>query len=146
VSGVSGRRVPVDKRTLVWRSYDAFNRRDPDAAVPLYVPTCRWIMDHFGGSPDDQEYRGHAGLHRLFADFLSVWGEFEILPTGLWDLGGGAWFIEAHMSATGMSSGVPLEVDFWQVATTVDRRIEIVDQYSDRDDALAAAGLTTADL
>jgi len=50
------------------------------------------------------------------------------------------------MSATGMSSGVPLELDFWQVATTVDRRIEIADQYSDRDEALAAAGLTAADL
>jgi hypothetical protein len=47
---------------------------------------------------------------------------------------------------TGMSSGVPLEVDFWQVATTVDRRIEIVDQCSERGEALAAAGLTPADL
>jgi len=55
VSGVAARRVPVEKRTLVWRSYDAFNRRDPDAAVPPYTPGCRWTMDHFGGWPDDRD-------------------------------------------------------------------------------------------
>ena len=103
-------------------------------------------MDHFGGWPDDQEYRGYAGLHRLFHDFLWVWGEFRIVPTGLWDLGGGAWLIQAHMSATGVSSGVPLEVESWQLGTVVDRRIETVEQYSDRDEVLAAAGLTAADL
>ena len=102
-------------------------------------------MDHFGGWPDDQEYRGYAGL-RLFHDFLWVWGEFRIVPTGLWDLGGGAWLIQAHMSATGVSSGVPLEVESWQLGTVVDRRIETVEQYSDRDEVLAAAGLTAADL
>jgi len=50
------------------------------------------------------------------------------------------------MSATGVSSGVPLEVESWQLGTVVDRRIETVEQYSDRDEVLAAAGLTAADL
>jgi hypothetical protein len=84
---VSAKRVPVTERTLVWRSFDAFNRRDPSSAVPLYTPSCRWSLDHFGGWPDDQAYDGPEGLLRLFDDFLSAWGEFEIVATGLWDLG-----------------------------------------------------------
>jgi hypothetical protein len=50
------------------------------------------------------------------------------------------------MTATGRSSGVPLELEFWQLGTVVDGRIDTVDQYTDRDEALAAAGLTAADL
>jgi ketosteroid isomerase-like protein len=143
---VSAQHVPVTERTLVWRSYDAFNRRDPEAALPLYTPGCRWSMRHFTGWPDDQEYHGHEGLKRLFADLLSAWGEFRIVPTALWHLGGGRWFIDAHMSATGVSSGVPLEASFTHLGTMVGGRIDTVDQYAERDEALADAGVSAEHL
>jgi ketosteroid isomerase-like protein len=85
---VSARRVPPDERTLVWRSFDAFNRRDPDALLELYNEDCVWSLESFGGWPDDQEYRGHDGLRRRADDFLGAWGEFRITATGLWHLGG----------------------------------------------------------
>ncbi|HEX4624911.1 MAG TPA: nuclear transport factor 2 family protein [Solirubrobacteraceae bacterium] len=139
-------RVPVTERTLVRRSYDCFNRRDPEGAFPLYTKDCRWSFRHFSGWPDEQEYRGHAGLVRLFGDFLSAWGEFAIHPTGLWDLGDDRWLIRCHMEATGVSSGVPLEADFWQLAKVRDRCIHTVDNYTDDDEVLADAGATADDL
>ena len=50
------------------------------------------------------------------------------------------------MEATGVSSGVPLEADFWQLGTVRDRRIHTVDNYTDDDEVLADAGATADDL
>jgi hypothetical protein len=66
--------------------------------------------------------------------------------TGVWHLGDDRWLIQCRMRATGASSGVPLDTEFWQVGTMVDRRIDTVEQYAERDDALADAGVTAADL
>jgi ketosteroid isomerase-like protein len=143
---VTPQRIPVTERTLVWRSYDCFNRRDHESAFPLYTEDCRWGFAHFGGWPDQQEYLGHAGVQRLFGDFLSAWGEFELDAKGLWALGDDRWLIRCHMRATGVSSGVPLDAEFWQVCVVRDRRIHNVEQYSDRDEALRAAGVRAEDL
>jgi len=51
---VRAQRVPVTERTLVRRSYDCFNRRDPEGAFPLYTEDCRWSFRHFSGWPDEQ--------------------------------------------------------------------------------------------
>jgi hypothetical protein len=69
-----------------------------------------------------------------------------VSTAGLWDRGDGRWLIRARMTATGRSSGVPLELEFLQLGTVVDRRIDTVDQYTDRDEMLVAAGLTPAAL
>jgi ketosteroid isomerase-like protein len=143
---VKAEQVPVTERTLVWRSYECFNRRAPEAVKPLYTRDCRWSFRHFFGWPENQEYRGHDGLVRLFDDFLSAWGEFEIVPLALWNLGHDRWFIHCQMTATGVSSGVPLQIEFWQSGTVVGGRIDSVEQYTDRDEALAAAGLEPGDL
>jgi ketosteroid isomerase-like protein len=143
---VTARRFEVTDELLVSRSYAGFNERDPRVILPLYRPDCRWLFRHFAGWPEDQEYHGHDGLVRLFGDFLTAWGEFKIAPLGLWRTDDDLWFIHCRMSATGASSGVPLELDFWQVCTLVDRKIDLVDNYTDRDEALAAAGLSEADL
>jgi ketosteroid isomerase-like protein len=50
------------------------------------------------------------------------------------------------MTATGASSGVRLQMDFWQIGTVVDGRIDSVEQYTDRDGALRNAGLEPDDL
>jgi ketosteroid isomerase-like protein len=142
---VSARRFPVTQDTLVWRSYDCFNRRDPEGAVALYAPDCLWSFRHFSGWPDDPEYRGHDGLRKLFGDFLSAWGEFRITPVDLWKLGGDGWLVHCTMSSTGASSGVPVSMDMWQLCRAK-RLIELVDNHTDADDALAAAGLSHADL
>jgi ketosteroid isomerase-like protein len=143
---VKAQQVPVTERTLVWRSYECFNRRDAEAVKPLYTRDCRWSFRHFFGWPEDQEYRGHDGLVRLFDDFLSAWGELRIVPSALWRTDDDRWFIHCRMSATGASSGVPLDLDMWQVCTVVDGRIDVVDNFTDRDEALAAAGLEPGDL
>ena len=68
------------------------------------------------------------------------------MRTGVWHLGDDRWLIQCRMRATGASSGVPLDTEFWQVGTMVDRRIDTVEQYAERNDALADAGVTTGDL
>ena len=107
---------------------------------------CRWSFRHFAGWPEDQEYRGHDGLVRLFDDFLGAWGEFEIVALAVWHLGDDRWFIHCQMTATGVSSGVPLQLEFWQIGTVVGGHIDAVEQYTDRVGALRDAGLEPSDL
>lgn len=133
-------RIPVTEDTLVWRSYDAFNRRDPVGATALYAADCVWSFHHFAGWPDSPEYHGHDGLRALFEDFRSAWGEFQITPVAMWR-SGMRFLIHTKLSSTGASSGVPVELDFWQVCAS-GPLIKVVNNYSDRDEALAAAGLT----
>jgi len=85
-------------------------------------------------------------LVRLFDDFLSAWGEFELMPLALWHLGDDRWFIHCRMTATGVSSGVPLQMEFWQIGTVARGRIDSVEQYTDREGALREAGLEPGDL
>jgi ketosteroid isomerase-like protein len=142
---VRARRFPVTEDTLVWRSYDCFNRRDAEGAIALYTSDCRWSFRHFTGWPDDPEYPGHDGLRKLFADFLSVWGEFRITPEAIWGLGGDRWLVQCTMSSTGASSGVPVSMDMWQICRA-GRKITEVENFNDRDEVLAAAGLSGDDL
>lgn len=137
---MTAHRIPVTEDMLVWRSYEAFNRRDADAAIALYAADCVWSFHNFAGWPDEPQYQGHDGMRRLFNDFLSVWGEFRITPVAMWRTGM-RFLIQTRLSTTGASSGVPTELDFWQVCAS-GVLIKVVDNYSDRDEALAAAGLT----
>jgi hypothetical protein len=126
------------------RAFSAFNRRDLRAFVALFDPEVVYDVSHVHGWPDQQVYHGYAGLEEMatnWYDHLNFW--FELLE--LHDLGGPTVVVIGEFQLEGAESGVPLEHVPWiQVATARRGRGIRIDNYSDRDEALRAAGLRTA--
>ena len=78
----------TDDLELVRAIYDAFGRRDLDAALEYLAPDCEL---HAGGTAEaaghESPYRGHDGVRQYFADVAAVWEElvlhaedFRVLP------------------------------------------------------------------
>jgi serine phosphatase RsbU (regulator of sigma subunit) len=72
---------PGEERELVERLFDAFNRRDIDAIVPL----CDEAMEFFPiGTAEavgrTAPYGGSAGLHDYLSDVEQAWEELQIAP------------------------------------------------------------------
>ena len=62
-----------------------------------------------------------------------------------WDFAegpGGELLVSVHFHARGTGSGLPLELDFWQVITMRNGKIHRVDNYLSRTRARQACGLT----
>jgi ketosteroid isomerase-like protein len=127
------------------RSYAAFNRNDLDALLPLYDSACLWDWSHFAGWPDDPVFRGPDGLRRGWLFFREAWGDFEVELSEVRDCGDQV-MCTCHMRATGEGSGVGLETTWWQVVEFRDGLITLVANYTDRREALEAAGLPSTAL
>jgi ketosteroid isomerase-like protein len=126
----------------VARTYDAFNRRDLEAFLTGFHPDAVYDMTHVAGWPDQQRYHGHDGLlemaHEWFATF-DFWFELQEVR----DLGGNRCLVMAKDRLTGTGSGVELAPVLWtQLATAKSGLCVRVDNYTDRDEALRAAGLS----
>jgi ketosteroid isomerase-like protein len=78
----------TDDIGVVRAIYDAFARRDLDAALAHMAPDCEL---HAAGTAEaagrSSPYRGHAGMRQYFADVAAVWDElvlhaedFRVLP------------------------------------------------------------------
>jgi ketosteroid isomerase-like protein len=123
------------------RSYGGFNRRDVDAVFALYHPDCVWDWTHFDGWPDDAIVRGPDGLLRAFENFREAWGDCTFEPSDLRDFGK-RQMVTCRMRATGSGSGVGLERTWWQVGYARDGLVALVANFSKREEALEAVGLS----
>jgi ketosteroid isomerase-like protein len=125
---------------VVRRSYDAFNRGDLDALLPLYHPGCLWDMTHFEGWPDTPVYRGHEGLRKIFEEFYGAWDEVRVEPSDLLRIGR-KWMVTCTLQVRGGASGAEASLQFTQVGETRDGLIYTIDNYTDKREALEAVGL-----
>jgi ketosteroid isomerase-like protein len=120
---------------------EAWARGDLDAAVQIWHPDVEWDTTHFEGWLENQVYRGRDEVRRFLEDeWLSSWDSYEA---------GVDQFIEAGdrvvafwwQRMVGRGSGVPVELDSAQVWTLQDGLVLRIDNYTDRGEALEAAGL-----
>jgi ketosteroid isomerase-like protein len=125
---------------LVRRSYDAFNRRDLDALLPLYHPGCVWDMTHFEGWPDTPVYRGHDGLRKILEEFYGAWDEVRVEPSDLLQIGRRT-MVTCTLRVRGGASGAEVSLQFTQVGEPRDGLIYLIDNYTDKSQALEAVGL-----
>ena len=71
----TGRAMSQENVELLYRSYDALNRRDLDAYLALIDPEVEFtprIMQMEGGS-----YRGHKGIREWLRNLLAVFPDFS---------------------------------------------------------------------
>ena len=121
------------------RGLDAFNRRDKAAFLAASDPDLEDIPPR--DWPESEPTRGREAVWELYAGNTYMWpgarfeyGEMIDGPNGK---------IAARMLADlqGRASGAGVRWDLWQVATYRDGRLLRLEWFTDRAEALEAAGL-----
>ena len=123
---------------IVSRSYDAFGRGDPEAALAAFDPEIE-AYDH--DIPDAGEYRGFEGLMRWQADWERSWESWRWVPEEFIEAGDRVVAI-LRVHAKGRQSGLEVERVDGAVWTLRDGKCVRLDYYGNREQALEAAGLS----
>ncbi len=100
-----------------------------------------WDMSNFHGWPEQQVYEGADGARTFLREWTDAWEDWKLEIDALHDA---ADRVVALMRQHGRSkaTGLPVEMSFAQVWTLRDGKQTRMEMYSDRDEALAAAGLS----
>jgi uncharacterized protein len=85
--------------------------------------------------------RGHDAVRTSLAHWKAEWEDYEVIPEAYVDAGDSV-VVTVHLSGRGRGSGVEIDARFYDVYTLRDGKIVRMDQFSDRSEALAAAGLS----
>lgn len=91
--------------------------------------------------PDVKTYRGHRGVIAAMRDWLEAWDEFHMEAQEFIDAGSQV-VVTFHQTGRGRGSGVDTEMEVAQVYTVRDGKVVRVREYSSRNAALRAAGVT----
>ncbi len=100
-----------------------------------------WDMSNFHGWLEQQVYEGADGAQAFLAEWGDAWEDWEVEVEVFHDAGD---TVVALVRQRGRSkgAGMPVEMSFAQVFTFRGDKQARVEVYSDRDEALAAAGLS----
>jgi uncharacterized protein len=135
--------MPEENVELFRRLNDAFNRGDLERAIALVDPPPEFEFVPPGDfNPDlTAVQRGPEGMRRLAEVF---WGEFENAHVELHELidAGDQVFVSATFRGRGKHSGAETSWKLWGVWTMRNGRLVRWQGFTDRDQALEAAGLS----
>jgi ketosteroid isomerase-like protein len=96
------------------------------------------VYDH--DSPDQGEYRGHAGYGRWLEDWDGAWAHWSVEPVEFIDAGDSV-VVVVRMSAKGRGSGIEVERLDALIYKIRDRKVLRCDYYNNRQQAVEAVGL-----
>jgi ketosteroid isomerase-like protein len=76
-------REPVQqtKTDLAFQVFDAFNRRDIDAAIAMVDEDVEFFAPTAEMANEGKPYVGHAGMRKYYEDVAAVWQELEVTPS-----------------------------------------------------------------
>jgi ketosteroid isomerase-like protein len=126
-----------DLIALVRAGYEAFNRGDYDAAVEMMHPDIVW--ERPDGSPDPEPLRGVEAVREFFQPDIFEEQNIEIEEMREH---GDRVFAEVMFRVRTARSGIELNTRTFQVWTIEDGLAVRLDIFDQRDEALAAAGLS----
>jgi ketosteroid isomerase-like protein len=121
---------------IVRAAMDAFGRGEVERALAMADPD----LVSSRVDPDGAIFRGHAGFLRMVEEWVEGFAEWSWRGDEFIDAGDRV-VVRQHQSARGTASGVLVEGEFWLVYTLTAGMITRLDIYSDRSQALEAAGL-----
>jgi ketosteroid isomerase-like protein len=98
-------------------------------------------MSNYHGWPEQQAYEGAEGVNAFFREWLAAWDDWEFELEALHD-GGDRVVALVRQRGKSKAAGMTVEMSFAQVFTIRDGKQSRLEMYSDRDDALASAGLS----
>lgn len=121
--------------------YDAWNRRDFDAAVEIADPEIEWTMIGATRFPGTQKtYRGHDGLREFWRVFIEPWDELRVEIEGTRTSGDLVIaFARFHAKAR---EGLEVESSFVHLNEFRGGKVIRFRSFENREEALDAAGLS----
>jgi ketosteroid isomerase-like protein len=121
--------------------YDATARGDAAAALSLIDPDIE--INYRGAVPDlhGRDLQGHAGMAEVMATITGEFSEFHAEPEELIDAGDRV-VVVVFQRGRGKASGLDVERRVGQVWTVADGSAIRWQIFNDREEALAAAGLS----
>ena len=99
-----------------------------------------WDMSNFHGWPEQQVYEGVDGTGAFLSEWMDAWEDWELELEALHDAGDRVVAL-VHQRGRSKEGGMPVEMSFAQVFTFRDGKQARMEMYSDRNEALEAAGL-----
>ena len=124
---------------IVRRAVEAYAREGLDASMRFSTPEIEWSTTD--AAMGEAFYRGHDGVRRFFASFDD---EFDDLRFDVEDLldAGEAVILTLRIGGRGKASGATVELTAFYVCSLRDGMIYRVRTYTERAEALKAAGLS----
>ena len=128
---------------LVRAQIDAYNRGDYDAALALLDEDVEWHVPEVAAldAPASGIVQGRALVAEQFARWLEAWETHAFQVTDALSQGDDV-FIAGLQVGRGRHSGLDIRVPTFHVFTVRDQKIVAMRAFSERADALEAAGLS----
>ena len=126
--------MPGDREALE-EAFEQFARGDFRSATRIYRPEVEWIEHR--GVPGGGEFGGMDQVRQGFRGWLSSWRDYRLEPLELIEAGD-RYFVAVRGSGHGTLSGAYAEDLFFQVWTFRDGKVLRIDNFAERDEALAA--------
>ncbi|MGI8462096.1 MAG: nuclear transport factor 2 family protein [Solirubrobacterales bacterium] len=127
---------------MLRNSYAAFNRGDWEAALDNADPKIEWRLHGQLGIDAPQAIRGRETLKAFWADFFDIWDDYKIEPLDFNEATDGRVLATVRFTARGQGSSIPIELTYFWVHVVRSGAIVSVDLYTERVEALEAAGLS----
>jgi len=128
----------VSDREALRAAFEQFAQGDFRSVTHLYDPAVEWVEHR--GVPGGGEFGGVDQVRQGFRGWLSSWERYRLELTELLERGD-CYFAAVRGSGRGVMSGAYAEDLFFQVWTFRDGRIVRIENFAERDEALAALGL-----
>jgi ketosteroid isomerase-like protein len=125
---------------IVREGYERFAATG-EFVVGLATDDFVWDMSNFHGWPEQQVYKGVDGAGAFLSTWLEAWEDWELELEALLDAGDKVVAL-VRQRGTSKAAGMPVEMSFAQVFTVRDGKQARMEMYSDRAEALEAAGVS----
>jgi len=125
---------------IVRDGYERFTATG-EPAEDLAADDFVWDMSNFHGWPEQQVYEGVEGTRAFLSTWLDAWEDWQLELESLHDAGDKVVAL-VRQRGTSKEAGLPIDMSFAQVWTLRDGKQTRMEMYSDRDEALEAAGLS----
>jgi ketosteroid isomerase-like protein len=125
----------------VRRAYEAFNRAGLEALLEYLHPDAEYDITAAIG-PYAGMYHGHAAIRNFLADYLEGWEYVRMEPEELLEAGDECVVVPLRIHTRGKGSGVRTEARTINVWTVRDGKAVRLAVYNDKDEALAAIGVS----
>ena len=134
--------MPKEHVEAVRGIYEEWKRGNFRAGVDLYDPLALFIP--FADFPADEYYIGKDGIRDFMLAFLAAWTSLTMAAEDFVEAGDSV-VVTTRWHGVGKESGIPTERRVFDVWTFRGKTVVRVEFYSDRTEALEAAGLSEQD-
>jgi ketosteroid isomerase-like protein len=128
---------------LYLRGVDAFNRRDKEAWMRTCDPEVESVPPR--DWPEPWTVRGHDDVWEIMVANMGIFEAAELKIVGPIVEGNETIVAQLQGETVGKTSGAPVLWSFHQVVTIRDGKAVRFNWFTDRDEALAAAGISDPD-